>query len=97
MNLNERLLQQGPRVAPEPRTAESDVVPAPSSEESSEAFGRSPAWLRILVPLAIFVGVLLVNGLLQFAGDVGAGYAQIVFWAIIAGSVLVGVVRSVRS
>jgi hypothetical protein len=49
------------------------------------------------VPLAIFVGVLLVNGLLQFAGDVGAGYAQIVFWAIIAGSVLVGVVRSVRS
>jgi hypothetical protein len=95
MNERERLLAEGPRVAPEPPTADGfapiDASPRPSPASSSPSTSRSRSWqipvsLRRLIPLAVFALVLLSNS--------GAGKYAI--WAIVAiavGAMLIRVVR----
>jgi hypothetical protein len=95
MNERERLLAEGPRVAPEPPTADGfapiDSSPRSSPPSSSPPTSRSRSWqipvsLRRLIPLAVFAVVLLSNS--------GAGkYAIWAIAAIAVGAMLIRVVR----
>jgi hypothetical protein len=95
MNERERMLAEGPRVAPEPPTADGfapidDASPRPSPS-SSPSSSRNRSWqiplsLRRLIPLAVFAVVLLSNS--------GAGkYAISAIAAIAVGAALIRVVR----
>ncbi len=98
----EKMLEEGPRVAPEPRMAEADVavgaqkrVPQTADSGtppsgSDPVRGRASGWLRRLAPLAVVAAVLIVS-------DLGAGsYAEVLFVALVAGSVLVTFLRRAR-
>ena len=95
MNERERLLAEGPRVAPEPPMADGfapiDASPRPSPPSSSTPRSRSRSWqiplsLRRLIPLAVFAVVLLSNS--------GAGkYAVWVIVAIALGTILIRFAR----
>jgi hypothetical protein len=97
MNERERMLAEGPRVAPEPPTADGfapidDASPRPSPSPSpSPSSSRNRSWhiplsLRRLIPLAVFAVVLLSNS--------GAGkYAISAIAAIAVGAALIRVVR----
>jgi hypothetical protein len=95
MNERERMLAEGPRVAPEPPTADGfapvDASPRPSPQSSSPPTSRKRSWqvpvsLRRLIPLAVFAVVLLSNS--------GAGkYAILAIAAIAVGAALIRVVR----
>ncbi|HEY7537642.1 MAG TPA: hypothetical protein VH721_06615 [Gaiellaceae bacterium] len=99
----DKMLEEGPRVAPEPRMAEADVAggateaPAlPPSEEEEKQDGveeaplRSSDWPRRLLPLAIVAVFFAANtwGLWS--------YTEILFVALAAGSVLFALVRRAR-
>jgi hypothetical protein len=95
MNERERMLAEGPRVAPEPPTADGfapidDASPRPSPSPSPSS-SRNRSWqiplsLRRLIPLAVFAVVLLSNS--------GAGkYAISAIAAIAVGAALIRVVR----
>jgi hypothetical protein len=95
MNERDRMLAEGPRVAPEPPSADGftpvDASPRPSPPSSSPPTSRNRSWqvplsLRRLIPIAVFGVVLLSNS--------GAGkYAILAIAAIAVGAVLIRVVR----
>ena len=90
MDEHDRLLAEGPRVAPEPESAEpaAPVVPAPRRPRQSQQIPARMLWR--LVPLGVFAVVLIANGR-------GSGhYAFAVFAAIIAVSAIVRMIRRRR-
>jgi hypothetical protein len=95
----DKMLEEGPRVAPEPRMAETTAAsgeqraPLPSEAgglEGTSPWWRSSGWVRRLVPLGVVVAVLLLN-------DLGAGdYATLLFVALVVGSLLWSFLRRAR-
>jgi hypothetical protein len=62
MNEQERMLAEGPRVAPEPGTAAGSVVePAKRDVEPAKPRGRVVSWYR-LIPVVAFGGFLIAQG-----------------------------------
>jgi hypothetical protein len=91
MSDHERMLAEGPRVAPEPRIAEAEVAGAPETAEARTAAGagatQASVWLRRVVPLAIFAVFVL-------ASEVGVGaYAELLFVALVGIAVVVGLLK----
>jgi hypothetical protein len=96
MDERERMLAEGPRVAPEPPTADASVLagssaqPSPASQSpvgARQDGGRKmPRILMRFLPLAL-LGVLLV------AGHGLGKYAFFIFIAVVWGSVLIKRVR----
>ena len=89
MNERDRMLAEGPRVAPEPPTADGPVVGSASPPRSSSPpRGWSiPRGLGRLIPFAVFAVVLAAN-----AGGAGK-YA---FWVIAPIAILVTVIQARR-
>ena len=87
MNEREKMLAEGPRVAPEPPLADGYVVTAPKQPRPARGPARSWSWqaprmLRRLLPLAIF-GVIA-------ASNAGAGkYAFPVVAVVVIGAIVI--------
>jgi hypothetical protein len=96
MNERERLLAEGPRMAPEPATADGSMLTTPTMPRPSPAPTapqnrpkKIPRGLVRLFPLALF-GVVL-------AANAGAGkYAVWVIVPIVAGAILFRSMRKAR-
>jgi hypothetical protein len=100
MNEHERMLAEGPRVAPEPPTADGfpptdssptptptpTPVPPPSPPVSADRASKVPRGLMRLFPLALFGVVLAAN----------AGAGKYAFWVIVPVAVGVTLIRLVR-
>ena len=94
MNERDRMLAEGPRVAPEPPTADGSVPKTPKPQRPSPTGSQDGAWkvprgLMRLFPLVVFGAVLAANA--------GAGkYAVWVIVPIAVGAMLIRFVRKAR-
>jgi hypothetical protein len=91
MNERDRMLAEGPRVAPEPPTADSSVLktpitPRPSPAGSQDRGLKVPRGLMRIFPLAVFGLILAAN----------AGAGKYAFWVIVPIAVGATVIRFVR-
>jgi hypothetical protein len=90
MNERDRMLAEGPRVAPEPPTADgfapidSPAPPAPTARTSRNA--QAPRGLLRLLPIGIFAVVLAAN----------AGAGKYAIWVIVPVAIAVTVIQQVR-
>jgi uncharacterized protein HemX len=93
MNERERLLAEGPRVAPEPPTADDSMRTTPTTPRPSPAptapqdrAKKLPRGLVRLFPLAVFGVVLAAN----------AGAGKYAVWVIVAIALGTGLLRFAR-
>jgi hypothetical protein len=96
MNERDRMLAEGPRVAPEPPTADGSVLtpqsskPLPSTTASQDRARKMPPGLMRLFPIGLFAVVLAANA--------GAGkYAVWVIFPIALAAILTRLIRKARS
>ena len=96
MNERDRMLAEGPRVAPEPPTADGSVLtppspkPLPSTPASRDRAPKLPPGLMRLFPIGLFALVLAANA--------GAGkYAVWVIVPIALAAIVIRLMRKARS